>query len=122
MNQDRPPLVQEVFARLAQQACQSLRYYGWLLPVGQPRVWLTLGRNYWLSGKASQARQAWAKSLEISRRLAMPYEQGLAHYEIGRHLPSTDQARQTHLTEARTIFQRLDAPYDLAQVEQALST
>jgi hypothetical protein len=46
----------------------------------------------------------------------MPYEQGLAHYEIGRHLPATDPARATHLSQAYAIFSQLNAAFDVARV------
>jgi len=50
----------------------------------------------------------------------MPYEQGLAHYEIGRHLPFDDPARQDHLSQARVVFTRLEANYDLRRAQQEL--
>jgi hypothetical protein len=47
----------------------------------------------------------------------MPYEQGLAHYEIGRH--STGAERRHHLQRASDIFIQLNATYDLARVQSA---
>jgi hypothetical protein len=34
----------------------------------------------------------------------MPYDQGLAHFEIGRHLADGDGARLFHLDRARDLF------------------
>jgi hypothetical protein len=51
----------------------------------------------------------------------MPYEQGLAHCQIGQHLLEEDPDRQTHLAQAGEIFERLGAAYDLARVQQALT-
>ncbi len=51
----------------------------------------------------------------------MPYEQGLAHYEIGRHLAVDDPARQAHLARAAEIFGQLEAAYDLRRVHEALT-
>jgi hypothetical protein len=37
----------------------------------------------------------------------MPYDQGLAHFEIGRHLADGDGARLSHLDRARDLFDAL---------------
>jgi hypothetical protein len=39
----------------------------------------------------------------------MPREQGLTHYEIGRHLPANDPNRQKYLNRAVEIFAQLQA-------------
>jgi hypothetical protein len=46
----------------------------------------------------------------------MPYEQGLIHYELGRHCPPGDPARAAHLARAAGLFRRLGAVSDLARV------
>ncbi len=51
----------------------------------------------------------------------MPYEQGLAHYEIGRHLAVDDPIRREQLTQACEIFARLEATYDLERAQAALN-
>jgi hypothetical protein len=48
----------------------------------------------------------------------MPYEQGLARYEIGRHLARNDPGRQVHLSRACDIFTKLHATYDLARTQK----
>jgi hypothetical protein len=48
----------------------------------------------------------------------MPFEQGLAHYELGRRLPEGDPARRSHLVDARAIFERLGHLRWLARVNQ----
>jgi hypothetical protein len=48
----------------------------------------------------------------------MPYEEGLAHYALGRH--STGAARQHHLEQACRRFAQLDAAYDLAHAQNML--
>jgi hypothetical protein len=53
----------------------------------------------------------------------MPYERGLAHLEIGQHLPASGAsltAREQHLAQAWGIFIKLGASPDLARVEQAV--
>jgi len=51
----------------------------------------------------------------------MPCERGRAHYQIGRHLPARDPARQAHLTRAGDIFADIGALQELAQVQAAIS-
>ncbi len=47
----------------------------------------------------------------------MPYEEGLAHYEIGRHFPVSDPARQEHLARAAKASSKMGAAGDLARVK-----
>jgi hypothetical protein len=47
----------------------------------------------------------------------MPYERGLAHYQIGRHLESSDPQRAAHLDEARQLFDGIGAASALAGVD-----
>jgi len=104
-------------ARLANRACKNLERYARTFPIGRPRAWLRRGQYLWLSGKRAQAHQLWRKSLATAQELAMPYEQGLAHYQIGRHLDAGDPERQAHLQQAIDLFSRLGAEpaWDRAQ-------
>ncbi|MEK7989948.1 MAG: AAA family ATPase, partial [Thiotrichaceae bacterium] len=74
------------FAKLSRRACQQLQRYANLYPVAQPRAHLWQGLYLWLQGKSRQAHHAWKMGLDEAMRLKMPYECGLAHYEIARHL------------------------------------
>jgi tetratricopeptide (TPR) repeat protein len=103
----------------ARQMCRAFRKFTRIFPIGRPGFWLCQGLYEWLAGHPSRAHQAWQKSLTEAERLAMPYEQGLAHYEIGRHLVVNDSARQMHLNRACEIFARLEAAYDLARAQAA---
>ncbi|HXV97519.1 MAG TPA: hypothetical protein VEC93_03785, partial [Anaerolineae bacterium] len=105
----------------AWQTCQALRKYARAFPAGQPRASLWYGLYTWLSGQPAKAQKAWQKSLVLAERLAMPYEQGLARYEIGRHLPLNNPARRVHLARAAEIFSQINAAYDLSRAQQALA-
>lgn len=109
-------------ARAAQQACAALRQFARRFSIGQPRTWLYQGWADWLAGQPGRAKKAWEKSLSIAARLSMPYEQGLAHYEIGRHLDAQDPAWRIHLTRACEIFEQLGAAYDLARAQATLGS
>jgi class 3 adenylate cyclase/tetratricopeptide (TPR) repeat protein len=108
--------------RAARPACAALHAHARVFPSSQPRAWLWQGVYDWIAGKPSKAYKAWHKSLAAAERLGMPYEEGLAHYEIGRHLPAGDSARREHLTRACEIFTRLEATYDLARAQEALQS
>jgi len=114
---DRPPAERAAVAQAARQACKTLHDFARVFPIGQPRAWLWHGLYEWLAGQPRQAMKAWRKTLAAAERLAMPYDQGLAHYEIGRH--ATGPERQEHLARARALFAQLGAAYDLARAEAA---
>ena len=46
----------------------------------------------------------------------MPYDAGLAHTELGLHLPPTDALRQEHLVRAIALLSHIGAQADLERV------
>ena len=78
-------------------------------PLGRPRAWLCQGKAHRLSGHRRRAGWALRRALRNAEDLAMPFEQALAHLEIGRSLGRDDPARRDHLERARAIFERLGA-------------
>jgi tetratricopeptide (TPR) repeat protein len=107
--------------RLARRACKLTRSFARVLPIGRPRALLWDGLYAWLAGRPDRAHEAWQQSLAAAGRLEMPYDEGLAHYEIGRHLPAGDPARAEHLARARELFERVGAAHDLARAQAALA-
>jgi tetratricopeptide (TPR) repeat protein len=105
----------------ARRASKALQGYARVFPIGQARTYLWRGVSEWLSDRPRRAQKLWAKSLAAAERLAMPYEQGLVHSEIGRRLPLDDPARPEHLTRACEIFTRLEATHDLERAQEALA-
>jgi predicted ATPase/class 3 adenylate cyclase len=108
-------------ARPAQQARAALRRLARTFPTARPRAWLYEGLVANHLRRRRRAVAAWTKSLKTAERLAMPYEQGRAHYELGRHLPPGHPARQEHLSRAWEIFTGIGASYELTQVRAAMS-
>ena len=106
--------------RLSWKACRSFRKFVRVFPIGQPRALLLEGLHHWLSGKQSRAHQNWQESLELSREMAMQYDEGLALYQIGRHLQENDPLRQEVLIKAAEIFQGSGTAFDLEQTEATL--
>lgn len=96
---------------LARRACQSLRGYARVFPIGQPRAALWQGNFEWLSGRQRAARQWWQKGLAAATRLDMPFDAGLAHFELARHLPAGHPDRAGQLRQANEIFEEIGAAY-----------
>ena len=101
-----------------QNACKLLRRYARILPVARPSSLHFQGHIKWLMGKKKQANHLWQQSLIYAEELKMLYEQGRAHYEIGRHMDANDLERQNHLQMAKSIFEHLGANWDLDKTKQ----
>jgi tetratricopeptide (TPR) repeat protein len=117
---NQPADEQKQHAKLAKQVCRHLRKYAHVFPIGQPSCQLWQGLCDWLSGKQRKAWTSWRKSLASAEKLGMPYELGLAHYEMGRH--SRGEDRKKHLSQACKIFTRLGANYDLERARGAMGS
>jgi hypothetical protein len=94
---------------------RALNNFARVFPIAAPRAGRWRGVAAWLDGHPALARTVWARSLATATRLAMPYEQALLHYEMGRH--ARGPARRAHLAQARAIFARLGATGDLARLD-----
>ncbi|MGI8550252.1 MAG: AAA family ATPase [Dehalococcoidia bacterium] len=104
----------------AKQAARMLRGVARIFPMTEPTAECFHGLDEWLSGHPARAHRAWHEGLTAANRLRMPYEVGRAHYEIGRHLPLQDPARDRHLQRARAIYTRFGHARPLALVQEAL--
>nr|MBA3531412.1 serine/threonine-protein kinase PknK [Ardenticatenales bacterium] len=103
----------------ARQACTALREFARVFPVAEPRSWLWQGSYEWLAGSPQMAWRAWRKSLAIAQRLGMRYEEALARYEIGRHLPTSDPERAQQLELACETFLGQNATFEFARTQRA---
>jgi hypothetical protein len=111
----------QALARAARRACHTLAAYARQMPIARPRALLQRGRYAWLRGKRRQAYRAWRAGLAAAVRFEMPYEQGLAHYEIGRHAALPDAVRQDNLRRACALFLQVEATDDLTRAQAALA-
>jgi class 3 adenylate cyclase/tetratricopeptide (TPR) repeat protein len=107
-------------ARPAQQARAALRRFARTFRTARPRAWLYEGVAAHHLGRKRHAISAWTTSLKLAERLAMPYEQGRAHYELGRHLPPGHPGRQAHLRRACELFADIGASFELMRARAAM--
>lgn len=106
---------------LAKSALGGLKTFVATFPIGKPRYLLAQGLADWLAGQPGSARANWQAALALAETMDMPYEQALAHYQMGRHADGSDPERAMHLERAATIFSRLNTPYESELVRKALS-
>ena len=103
--------------RRVREACGQLRRFARIMPVSRPRSRLIDGQANWLMGRRSRAMRAWFEGLSFAVHMEMPYEIGLSHLEIGRHLVDTDPSREGHLLRAKDMFLMTGAGHGLHLVE-----
>ncbi len=104
--------VDSAIVKKARSGCRSLARFTFIFPIGRPRSALYWGWYHWLSGRKLVARYYWRRALSEAKALEMAYDEGLAHFELGRHL-TAEEERNYHLRQAEMIFERLGASYDL---------
>ncbi|WP_257454972.1 adenylate/guanylate cyclase domain-containing protein [Archangium lipolyticum] len=109
------PETREWSARAA-EACRALRSLARMFPVVGTRALRLEGVWLSLAGRPSRAASRLRRALAVARRYGMPYDEGLAHYELARAL--LDPALRTrHLVEARALFTRLGCAHHLRATE-----
>ncbi len=106
------------YSKIALQTIKHFRSYARIFPIGKPMALRFEGIYYWLKGKPKKAYNIWAKSLATAEQLKMPYEIGLAHYELGSHDFGDEMMRRNHLELAANKFNQLGATYDLSRVKK----
>jgi hypothetical protein len=98
---------------MARQTCRALARFARVFPIGAPRALLCRGVYQWLAGRRSAARRSWRASLREAQRLGMPYEEALAHAELGRRLGDV-----AHRGAAEALFERLGAAWELTRLRE----
>ncbi|WP_375760566.1 serine/threonine-protein kinase PknK [Corallococcus exercitus] len=112
---------EEPLVRSAHEACKALRRFARAFVLGKPFALLCNGLEASLSGHPRRALREWRRCVGSAQVLAMPYEEGRAWFELGRHGPAGDAARREYLVRATDLFTRLEALDDLARVETAMA-
>lgn len=119
LEEDRVP--RQRIAPMAREAGRNLKRFARLYRLALPSLKLWSGLALWLDGRPARARAAWEAAIPLARAQDMPLEEGVAHYEIGRHLAIGDPDRTRHLNRACEILAEFDFAYELAQAQAALA-
>ena len=109
---------------VAAGACDRLRSFTAGCPVTAARALRTGGLQLWLAGRRPRAVRAWRRSLDSARRLDLPYDEAMAHLELGRHLRATETTpggwgRDEHLARSRELLSALGTGPALARASAA---
>ena len=110
-----------VLVARARNAVRGLRGFARRVWLGRPHARVWQGLLCAVNGRPRRAMRHWRQAIVLAERLRMPYELGLAHYEIGRHLPLEAQDRRHHLDRAVDTFARLGCTYELERARTALA-
>jgi hypothetical protein len=122
MAEERPagdPSRARVLKRAA-LACAGMRRYARRFPLGRAHALVWTGLLHQLSDRPGRARRCWERGIAVAGALDNPYELGLAHFQLGRHLPGAAPERARHLERAVAAFDALGCGYDAERARAAL--
>jgi tetratricopeptide (TPR) repeat protein len=106
-------------ARRARAACQAMRTWARNFPLGVPRALVLEGRLLQLEGRPRPAHQRWSRARQLAAETAMPYEEAMASYELGR--TAAPGAGAADLQRALALFGGLGCAWHAARAEAAVS-
>ena len=110
----------ESFMAGAGKAVHAITGYARLYPIAKSRALVFQGWNFHMLGQTQKAQKAFSEALTAAKELGSVYEIGRASYELGRHLPESDDSRLSHLKLARDNFTAIGALMDLERVNKLL--
>ncbi len=96
----------------ARAACAKLRWFALTFPFAGPGQLRYRAQLAALEGDRRGARRGFDRAIELSRRLAMPYDEAQALWLAARYFPDPDR-----IGAARAIFTRLGCAWHLAHLE-----
>lgn len=108
-----------VYPVKAAEALQQLKRYSRNFVIASPRYLAYTGWYQRLAGKIAAARRTGLKAVTEAQRLSLRYDEGIAAFELARHLPADDPRRQAYLNQAEAIFEALGTRWDLDRAHAA---
>ncbi len=106
---------------LATLTYRHLRAFSRFIPIARPHAAIVGGLLLWGGGRRARAQAEWRRAIRVATHLGMPYERGLAHYELAEH-GAVGGARDRHLDEAITCFEEVGTRYELDRARAASAT
>jgi tetratricopeptide (TPR) repeat protein len=103
------------FEGKARRICAELRKFCFAYPFARPIYHRYRGRAEHVAGQRLAAIRALRKSVELSKKLKMPFDEAEARFALGRALPWF-LGRNKELEEAMQQFERLGCAYHARQV------
>ncbi|MBU8896652.1 serine/threonine-protein kinase PknK [Corallococcus sp. H22C18031201] len=116
-----PPAERAALARGARSACKVMAAFAKVFPFSQSAASRWRATEQGLSGQPAKARAGWERAIREAQQLALPYDEGRACLELGRHLPETDGARRVQLNRAVELLSPLGAALDVARARDELA-
>jgi tetratricopeptide (TPR) repeat protein len=105
----------------ALRACAAAERHARLFPVARPAALRHRGWAEALKGRREEAIARWTRALELACSLRIPYEEALAHYELGRHGDPGSPQRGEHLARARRLFAQIGCADYLRRIDELQS-
>lgn len=109
-------------ARDARRALAALGTFCRGFVSGRPRLLLLRGCHEAARGRLARARACWRRSAALAVEHAMPYDEALAHLELGLALERGDPERAALLEAALDLAERLGAAPEVARAREALAS
>ena len=104
---------------LTARSMRTLTRLAKFFPVCRPRQAVWHGLHIWLGGRPQAGRQAWRRAAELAHSLGMPFEEGLALFELGRHPGGSHTGRADQLERASRLFHNIQAMGEYRLARQA---
>ena len=111
-------------SQMAEEWSEKLEQFGNIYLVAKPRALLLQGQLQVLGNETKRklGLQSFKNSLAFARQLAMPYDEALALYELGKHADQNHQQalKVRHLQNAQDIFEKVGAEFDVQRCKLQL--
>ena len=104
----------------AREACNRFARFGNIFPIAKSSSLALKGWFYHLEDKPEKMQRTMENAIEVAKANGMPFEQGYAHYHLGRFLPANHPDRMIHLEKAADIFENVGANWHFEQTQKEI--
>jgi class 3 adenylate cyclase/tetratricopeptide (TPR) repeat protein len=114
---DAAPSLKEIGKLAGQGVRQAGKYHNWL-----PYAYRVTGQFEWSAGRPSAAQRFFSRGVESATALGSEYELAMLHFDQARCGPADSPAARRSLLEAKRLFEKCGAGFDLRQVDILLES